>query len=68
MKKNFMFEVASKVFSEIAPCDSCNLSKHCKDNKTACVAFSSYVSRGRFNVSNRTNPTSEKYIKIFASC
>jgi hypothetical protein len=52
-------------FTEICPCDNCELAAKCGDNELACRAFSSFVLRGVFDENRVRMPSSQLFQKIF---
>ncbi len=52
-------------FTEICPCDGCELATKCGDNELACRAFSSFVLRGVFDENRVRMPSSQLFQKIF---
>ena len=52
-------------FTEICPCDGCELATECGENELACRAFSSFVLRGVFDENRVRMPSSQMFHKIF---
>ena len=59
-----MRSILRVIKNEVAPCDDCNKTTLCKEEKLACRAFVYYVSTGGISKASR-EPNEAMYKKIF---
>jgi hypothetical protein len=52
-------------FTEICPCDNCELAYKCGEDELACRAFSSFVLRGVFDENRIRMPSNQLFQKVF---
>ena len=52
-------------FTEICPCDNCELAYKCGEDELACRAFSSFVLHGVFDENRIRMPSNQLFQKVF---